>query len=116
MHDCPVAAGDRFLARRVPILLRALGPEGYLVLTWDEGASDRGCCGGSSGGHIATVVAGPLVRRGARAGRPVDHYGVLGTIEDTLGLPRLGAAADSAHGSLDALFSRRPRIRPAARG
>jgi hypothetical protein len=116
MHDCDVATGDRFLARHVPILLRALGPQGYLVLTWDEGTTDRGCCGGAAGGHIATVVAGPLVRRGARAGRPLDHYAVLGTIEDTLGLPRLGAAADAGHGSLKALFSRRPRIRPAARG
>lgn len=116
MHDCGVATGDRFLARRVPILLRALGPEGYLVLTWDEGTTDRECCGGSAGGHIATVVAGPLVRRGARAGRPLDHYGVLRTMEDTIGLPRLGAAAEAGHGSLDALFSRRPRIRLAARG
>jgi phosphatidylinositol-3-phosphatase len=110
MHDCGVATGDRFLARLVPILLRALGPQGYLVLTWDEGSSDQGCCGGSAGGHVATVVAGPLVRRGARTGRPLDHYGVLGTIEDTLELPRLAAAADPAHGSLDALFSRPPRI------
>ena len=116
MHDCDVATGDRFLARRVPILLRALGPHGYLVLTWDEGTSDRGCCGGSTGGHIAIVVAGPLVRRGAREGTPLDHYGVLGTIEDTLGLPRLGVAAQPGHGSLDALFSRRPRIRRAAKG
>jgi hypothetical protein len=116
MHDCGVATGDRFLARRVPILLRALGPQGYLVLTWDEGTTDRGCCGGSAGGRIATAVAGPLVRRGARAARPLDHYGVLRTIEDTLGLPRLGAAADAEHGGLDVLFSRPPRIRPAARG
>ena len=116
MHDCGVATGDRFLARRVPILLRALGPQGYLVLTWDEGTSARGCCGGSAGGHIATVVAGSLVRRGARARGPLDHNGVLGTMEDTLGLPRLGAAAGAEHGSLDALFSRLPRIRPAAIG
>jgi phosphatidylinositol-3-phosphatase len=115
MHDCGVATGDRFLERRVPVLLDALGPQGYLVLTWDEGSSDQGCCGGSTGGHIATVVAGPLVRRGAREGRPLDHYGVLGTIEDTLGLPRLGAATDARHGRLDALFRRRPRLRPAAR-
>jgi hypothetical protein len=109
-HDCGVAAGDRFLARLVPVLLRALGPQGYLVLTWDEGSSDRGCCGGSQGGRIATIVAGPLVRRGARDAHPLDHYGVLGTVEDTLGLPKLGAAADPRHGRLDGLFGRQPRI------
>jgi hypothetical protein len=111
MHDCGVATGDRFLARLVPTLLRALGPQGYLVLTWDEGSSDRGCCGGSRGGRIATIVAGPLVRPGARDARPLDHYGVLATVEDTLGLPRLGAAADAGHGRLDALFRHLPRIR-----
>jgi phosphatidylinositol-3-phosphatase len=111
MHDCSVATGDRFLARLVPVLLRALGPEGYLVLTWDEGISDHDCCGGSRGGHIATIVAGPLVRRGARAAGPLDHYGVLRTVEDSLGLPRLGAARDGHHGDLTALFTRAPRLR-----
>jgi phosphatidylinositol-3-phosphatase len=110
MHDCGVATGDRFLSRLVPALLRALGPKGYLVLTWDEGESDRGCCGGSRGGRIATLVAGRPVRRGARERRPLDHYGVLRTIEDTLGLRRLGAAADARHGSLDGLFRRPPRF------
>jgi hypothetical protein len=111
MHDCGVATGDRFLARLVPVLVRALGRQGYLVLTWDEGTSDRGCCGGSRGGRIATIVAGQLVRRGARGGRPLDHYGVLRTVEDSLGLPRLGAARDGRHGDLSALFTRPPRIR-----
>jgi hypothetical protein len=110
-HDCSVATGDRFLSGLVPGLLRALGPAGYLVLTWDEGSSDQGCCGASRGGHIATVVAGPPVRRGARDGRALDHYGVLRTVEDTLGLPRLGAAADARHGRLDGLFRRLPRLR-----
>src|SRR4051812_2306189 len=77
-HDCDVAAGDRFLAGVVPRLLRESGPHGFVVLTWDEGSSDRGCCGGDAhGGRIATVVAGPDVRRHARSARPVDHYGVL---------------------------------------
>jgi hypothetical protein len=111
MHDCGVATGDGFLAQRVPILLRALGPQGYLVLTWDEGSSNRGCCGGSAGGHVATIVAGPLVRRGARTGRPLDHYGALRTVQETLGLPPLGAAGDRQHGRLDALFRRVPRVR-----
>jgi hypothetical protein len=109
-HDCAVATGDRFLAHLMPTLLRAVGPEGYVVLTWDEGTSDRGCCGGSAGGHIATVVAGRLVRRGARLRSPLDHYGVLRTVEDTLGLPRLGAAAHRGHGALTGLFKRTPAI------
>jgi hypothetical protein len=111
-HDCSRATGDRFLARVVPSLLRALGPHGFLVLTWDEGSSDAACCGDPhGGGQIATVVAGPGVRRGARLAQPVDHYGVLATEERALGLPPLRAAADPQHGRLDALFTRPPRVR-----
>ncbi len=111
-HDCGVAASDRFLARTVPALLRELGPHGFLVLTWDEGSSDRGCCAGvASGGRIATVVAGPEVRRGAREATPIDHYGVLASIERALGLPPLAGAADPRSGSLDGLFARAPRVR-----
>jgi phosphatidylinositol-3-phosphatase len=110
-HDCGIGTGDRFLARLVPRLLRELGPNGFLVLTWDEGSSGRGCCGDPGGGHIATIVAGPDVRRGGRDGLRVDHYGVLRTVEDALGLARLGAARDPVHGSLDPLFGRPPTVR-----
>jgi hypothetical protein len=110
-HDCGVGAGDRFLARAVPALLRELGPHGFLVLTWDEGVSDRGCCNGAAGGRIATIVAGPEVRRGARSSSPIDHYGVLGSIERALGLPPLAGAADRRSGRLRPLFTRAPRVR-----
>jgi phosphatidylinositol-3-phosphatase len=77
-HDCGIAGGDRFLSRTVPALLRELGPHGFLVLTWDEGSSNLGCCGGDArGGHIVTILMGPDVRRGAREGQMVDHYGTL---------------------------------------
>jgi phosphatidylinositol-3-phosphatase len=108
MHDCTVRHGDSFLAHLVPALLRELGPHGFLVVTWDEGRSDAGCCGAARGGHIATFVAGPVVRPGARDARPVDHYGVLRTIEDALGLPPLAAAANARNGTLAPLFSRPP--------
>jgi phosphatidylinositol-3-phosphatase len=110
-HDCAVGAGDRFLARTVPRLLRALGPHGYLVVTWDEGVTDAGCCGGSHGGGIATTVLGPDVRPGARDDTPVDHYGVLRTIEDSLRLSRLGDARFARHGGLDGLVVRPPVVR-----
>jgi hypothetical protein len=106
MHDCSVATGDHFLARTVPPLLRELGPHGFLILTWDEGATNTGCCsGGVAGGHITTIVAGPGARRGVRDPKPVDQYGVLATIEAALGLSRLGAAANTANGNLSPLLS-----------
>jgi hypothetical protein len=110
-HDCGVAAGDRFLARTVPALLRELGPHGFIVLTWDEGGSDQGCCGAARGGHVATIVAGPDVRRGGRMQHPIDHFGVLATIEQVLGLAPLAGGADPRAGRLTALFLRTPRVR-----
>jgi hypothetical protein len=106
MHDCDPPVGDRFLSRLVPPLLRALGPHGLLMVTWDEGTSDDGCCRVASGGHVATILAGPAARAGARITTPTDHYSVLQTIEDLLGLPRLRAAACPCTPSLAPLLAR----------
>ena len=105
MHDCSVSTGDRFLATLVPALLRSLGRNGLLFLTWDEGSSDAGCCRLASGGHVVTIVAGPGARRGARMTTPTDHYSVLQTIEDVLGLPRLRGARCSCTVSLKPLLA-----------
>ena len=104
MHDCSPSVGDRFLSRIVPPLLRALGPRGLLVLTWDEGSSDDGCCRLASGGHIVTILAGGLARSGARLRTPVDHYSVLQAIEDLFGLPRLVGAGCACTPSLAPLL------------
>jgi phosphatidylinositol-3-phosphatase len=105
MHDCGVSTGDRFLAALVPALLRSLGRNGLLFLTWDEGSSNASCCRLASGGHVATIVAGPGARRGARLSTPTDHYSVLQTIEDLLGLPRLRGATCACTVSLKALVT-----------
>ena len=105
MHDCSVATGDRFLSVVVPPLLQALGPRGLLFLTWDEGLSDSGCCRLATGGHVVTIVAGPEARPGAVLNMPTDHYSVLQTIEDLLGLPRLRGAACACTPSLRPLLA-----------
>jgi hypothetical protein len=113
-HDCGVRTGDRFLSLVVPGLLRALGPRGFLVVTYDEGRTAAGCCGGeATGGKIATVIAGPRVRRGFRHAGAVDHYGTLATVERALGLPLLGAAKNPRSGRFTDVFRRPPRIRAA---
>jgi hypothetical protein len=109
MHDCDVATGDRFLAGLVPGLLSALGPRGLLVLTWDEGSSDAGCCRLASGGHIVTILAGPAARLHSRLGTPVDHYSVLQLVEDLFKVPRLAAAACACTRSLQPLLAPRRR-------
>jgi hypothetical protein len=112
MHDCSVATGDRFLARLVPSLLHELGPHGLLILTWDEGSTDRGCCGAGGGGHVPTILAGPAARAGTRSAQPVNHYSVLATVEDALGLARLGQAGCRCTPSLATLLRGPVRIRP----
>jgi hypothetical protein len=105
MHDCSVATGDRFLAGLVPQLLASLGPNGVLFLTWDEGSSGSGCCRSARGGHVATIVAGPGARPGARLATPTDQYSVLQAVEDLFGLPRLRFAACRCTPSLKPLLA-----------
>ena len=83
MHDCDVAAGQRWLARALPPLLRGLGPHGVLFVTADEGTE------GAGGGRIPLVALGRGVRPGARLALGVSHRNLLATIQDVLGLPRL---------------------------
>ncbi len=105
-HDCSVATGDRFLSGVVPPLLRSLGPRGLLVLTWDEGSSDDGCCALAAGGHITSILAGGLARARSRSATPLDQYSILQTIEDLFRLPRLRGAACVCTPSLAPLLRR----------
>jgi phosphatidylinositol-3-phosphatase len=104
MHDCSPATGDAFLARLVPPLLSRLGSRGLLFITWDEGTSNDGCCRLASGGHIATIVAGPGARAGARLATPSDQYSILQALEDLLRLKRLRGAACACTPSLEPLL------------
>jgi hypothetical protein len=98
-HDCGVSSGDRFLADTVPTILSALGPHGFLILTYDEGSSNN-----HGGGQIATTIAGPPVKRGAKPGATYTHYSVLRTIEDAFRLKHLRHAGDAATKSISAAF------------
>jgi hypothetical protein len=94
-HDCGIQTADLFLKNHVPALLDALGDNGVLFLTWDEGYSSDGCCEQAAGGHIVTVVAGPAARSHVKSSARVDHYSLLRTIEEAWGFKRLrGAACD----------------------
>ncbi|MDX6632724.1 MAG: phosphatidylinositol-3-phosphatase, partial [Solirubrobacterales bacterium] len=110
-HDCGVGVGDRYLARLVPRLLARTGPKGFVVVTYDEGSSSAGCCGHAHGGHIATVIAGPPVQRGA-VSRPYTLYSLLRTIEDVFGVGHLRMAGCACTEPMDKLFKggRAPRI------
>jgi hypothetical protein len=108
MHSCDTYTGDLYLRSVLPRLIAQLGPTGVLFITFDEGSSDQGCCGVAKGGRIATVVAGPGARAEARSMTPYDHYSLLRTIEDLLGLPRLGGAASASTRPMTDLLRVRP--------
>jgi len=91
-HDCMWGAVDFHLFTLLPRVIRQLGPHGLLIVTFDEGLSDAGCCGAPGGGHIATILVGPDVPRGRQILRPADHYSLLASLEDRFGLPRLRLA------------------------
>ena len=107
-HDASVAEGDDWLAAHLPPILAspAFQQDGLLVVTYDEGDTDDGCCGQRhGGGNIMTVVASPLGKRGFVSDTPYNHYSLLRTIEDAWGLEHLGHAADPAVKGLSDFFS-----------
>ncbi len=89
MHDCSVATGDAWLRAEIVPLLRKPALAGSVVfVVFDEGSSDAG-----GGGNVEALALGSTVRPGAVFARPTNHYGLLRTIEDAWGLPRLGLSA-----------------------
>lgn len=108
-HDCSLGAADSWLATFVPMIQASAWYEGdaHVIITWDEGVSDAGCCKDAKGGHIVTLVLGPKVAPGSRLATPVDHAGVLRTIEDYYGLDYLGDASCACSGDLHLLMDPR---------
>ena len=91
MHDCSVATGDAWLRTFLrPLLGRPALRHGVVFIVFDEGDSDEG-----GGGHVPALVLGPLVHPGSRTSMPLDHYGLLRTIEGGWGLPLLGRSRGS---------------------
>jgi phosphatidylinositol-3-phosphatase len=90
-HSCALNSADEYLAQLVPKLKSHLGSEGLVVITFDEGTTEEGCCG-ASGGRVATILLGPGVRRGARIAGRYTEYALLATLEERLGLPLLRGA------------------------
>jgi hypothetical protein len=91
-----------------------------VVITWDEdGKADRipgtpqACCvidaHDPGGGHIPTIVVTNRGPRGLSDATPYDHYSLLRTIEDALGLDgHLRHAGDAAVLPMTPLFAIKP--------
>lgn len=87
-HDCSTATVNAWLGQTVPVILNtsAWQDGGVLFITWDEGED--------AGNSVLTLVVrpDPLNHRSAV---PYNHYSLLATVEDLLGVARLGQAAQA---------------------
>jgi hypothetical protein len=82
-----LANGDHWLAANVPPILASSAylQGGLLIIVWDEG--------NTADDPIPIFVLSPYARQGGYASPArADHASLLATIEDGLGLPRLGVA------------------------
>ena len=86
---CGLADGDAWLAANLPAVIAALGPNGLLVLTWDEDDS-------STNNHILTALVGPLVVPGVQSAQVVNHYTIVRMICEALGFPTFQRATAEA--------------------
>ena len=98
-HDCPNSTVNAWLSQTVPTILdsSAWQDNGVLFITWDEGED--------SANSVLTLVIhpDPLLHRSDRS---YNHYSLLATIEDVLGVPRLGGAAQAT--PMDDLLATQP--------
>ena len=111
-HDCPVSTGDRWLARWLPAIVsgRAYRAGGTAIfITWDEGeGGDTNACARNTtdaGCHVAMLVVSPSTPHSARSALLFNHYSLLRTTEQLLGLGTfLGHANDSSSRSMRSAF------------
>jgi acid phosphatase len=90
MHSCPVSTGDRWLGRFLTPLLHSPKLQAGVVFVVTDESSDL-----RASGPVPALALGPLVVPGSRFAVPTSHYGLLRTIEDAWGLPRLGHSAQA---------------------
>jgi phospholipase C len=91
-HSTNIADVDTFLGTFVPAVTasNAYKNGGLLIIVWDEDNSNGIF---SNDDPIPIFVLSPYAKKGFVSHVTADHASLLATIEDGLGLPRLGQAA-----------------------
>jgi phospholipase C len=83
-HDCPVAQGDSWLGQWVPKILDSASYRNgrtALFIVWDEPTP------------MPLIVISPSTVTGTTSAASLDHYSLLRTTEELLGLPLIANAA-----------------------
>lgn len=86
-HDCTAATGDHWLATWLPHILDSptyRSGDTAVFIVWDESTP------------MPNIILSPTTPPGLVSDAPVDHYGLLRTTEELLGLPLLGRAQTAA--------------------
>ena len=89
-HDCDVSVGDDWLRQHVAQITASAAWKsgGVLFITWDEDDNTGG------DNQVLTLVIQPGVAHRASSTQ-YTHYSLLATIEDLLGVKRLGSSAQA---------------------
>jgi hypothetical protein len=88
MHDCSVETGDTWLGRFLKPLLRSAQLADSVIFVVTDEPTEL-----NPAAPVPALALGPLVKKGSRFSARTSHYGLLRTIEDAWGLPRLGQSA-----------------------
>ncbi len=104
-----IRVADQYLASVVALITAtSTWREGHnaIVVTFDEGNSDNGCCDANpGGGRVVTVVETNGGATGLRDPTPYNHYSLAATIEKAFGLGCIQNACDTTNVKpMDALF------------
>ncbi len=81
MHDCSVAAGDKWLSQFIPPILQSAAftkEKSLLIITWDEGSDFDN--------HTPAIFIGNQAKKGYRSNIRYNHYSLLRTVEYLLNL------------------------------
>jgi phospholipase C len=103
MHDGTITDGDTWLASNLPTILDSSAYTSgttAIFITWDEGTGGKtgeDCTTNTSDPSclVATIVVSPSTVAGTNSSALFNHYSLLGTTEQLLGLPALGQAAST---------------------
>lgn len=102
--------GEKWLESFVPKVLASsqFQNDGLLIITFDEGEGNAGCCGAPGGGKVLTLLISntPAVKSsGWGSDTAYNHYSLLRTLEDNWGLPYLGHSGDPDVVSMSEFFN-----------
>lgn len=89
-HSCELSVADDWLRSTVSLITQsaAWSNNGVLFITWDEDD-------GSTDNRVLTLVVAPGLSH-LVSNQPYNHYSLLATIEDLVGVGRLGGAAKAS--------------------